>query len=163
MTAEGVFAEHKVEGFVQSCGVDLPCDEGAVSQLGRVQRLADAPDDSGFEHGADSFEDDREIHSGEAGDLLKWFAVKPLKAVFGDREDLGVDRIGVIGWNGGGHGAGSFEEASRSMASDEDLATPDSGGRLIWSLEPAPWLILHGQAGGNLGAQWRRERDSNPR
>ena len=163
MTAEGVFAEHKVEGFVQSCGVDLPCDEGAVSQLGRVQRLADAPDDSGFEHGADSFEDDREIHSGEAGDFLKWFAVKPLKAVFGDREDLGVDRIGVIGWNGGGHGAGSFEEASLTMASDEDLATPDSGGRLIWSLEPAPWLILRGQAGGNSGAQWRRERDSNPR
>ncbi len=138
MSAERVFAEHKVEGFVQPCGVDLPRDEGAVSQLGRVQRLADAPDDTGFEHGADSFEDDREIHSGEAGNFLKWLAVKPLKAVFGDREDLGVDRIGVISWNGGNHGAGSFEEASLTMASDEDLATPDSGGRSIWSLESTP-------------------------
>ena len=65
--------------------------------------MADAADDAGLDHRADSLDDRVQRNSGFFRDHMKRMALESGDEVFGDGEDAGVDRFVVFDRDGGVH------------------------------------------------------------
>ena len=69
-------------------------------EVGGHQRLADAADGAGAEHGGEALEDGGLVDAAEAGDFVNRIGLKAWDLVLGDGENAGVDRIGGLDCEG---------------------------------------------------------------
>ena len=74
-----------------------------MGEVGGQQRLPDAADGAGAQHGLDALDDDGQFDAGLPGDFAEGVALETLEPVLGDGEDAGVDGIGERdgNWHGG--------------------------------------------------------------
>lgn len=100
VSGEGILLGHEIEGGVELLLGDFPSDEGSVGEFGGKEGLADAADDSGFEHRLNALEHGFEWHSALFGDDVEGLALKAGDKVFGDRKDLRIDRVVVFDGDG---------------------------------------------------------------
>ena len=99
MAGEGVLAEHEFKGGIEFFGGNLPRYKGALSEIGGKKGLADTADRSSFDHGADAFENSRQVYAAESRNFQKWLPRETGNFVFGNGEDAGVDGVVVLGRN----------------------------------------------------------------
>ena len=96
MTTEGIVLEHEVEGVGELIFADLPGDESAFGEVAGDEGLTNAANRAGGEHRLNAGENRIEGNSAESGNFCEGFADESLNFVFGDGEDLGVDRVGMF-------------------------------------------------------------------
>lgn len=143
MAGEGIFFPHEVKGAGEFFGGDIPGDQGPVGEIDGHERLANAANGSGAQHGDEAFVNGGEIDSGEACDFREGCGEEAGDFVFGDREDLGVDRIGgVDGEFGGGGGGGKHGSSIGGMGLGMNWA---GGG--WWRIEPSTLSRINNSSG----------------
>ncbi len=101
MPRKRIVARQEVERRVQALGGHLPRDERAGSEVGRHERLPDAADRPGLEHGADALEHEVERRVRQPGDLGEGILEKAGDAILGDGEDARVHGVGDFGGDRG--------------------------------------------------------------
>ena len=97
VTAERVVLKHPIKGVVQLFLRHLPGDECAFCEIACDQSLADTANRAGDEHELNALQDSLQRHAALFCDRDERFAHEPLNLVLGNREDLRVYGVGVLG------------------------------------------------------------------
>ena len=99
VTGKRIALRHPIEGRVDLFRRHFPGDERAIGEIGREQRLPDAPDRARPQHRDDSLEHRLDRQPGALRDLGKRFADEAGDLVLGDGENARVDRVVMLDRN----------------------------------------------------------------
>src|ERR1700691_1658251 len=112
MTGKGIVLEHVLERGLDMFRIDLPRHQRAGCEVGAHERLAHAADRSRFEHGADPLNDEIDGQPTGTGDFAHRIADKSGDAILKNREDTGVDFVGMADGGHGGHSSHTSEAST---------------------------------------------------